>query len=131
MTSFFNYRIALFGLFVLLLLVVLSCGQFSLDTQNNVFGAGISECSAIIATITSSLSSKGPLNLMGMLSLLIFASFLMRIVLRQGRSYTLGMIRQVSLYFPKYTRIILNQTQEAFRRGIIHPQIYGNVVAYI
>ena len=125
MTLFFHRKTALFGLLLLLFVVTFSCGQFYLGDHNGTFGIEAIGCS--IVTSTSSLfSSKESLLLIGMLLLLVALISFARRFSRQEKSYTLDSTEQSVVNIFKQIKTIPNQMREAFRKGIVHSQIYNN-----
>lgn len=127
MALFFDKKIAIFGLLMLLFVAVLSCGQLSLDNHGGFFGSEASECNTITSTV-SSISSKESLVLMELLLLLVSLSVFMQNSSWKGKSYALDPPENLVTFIPKQIDIVTNQMQEAFRKGVIHSQIYDAVV---
>ena len=128
MKLFFNKKTAIFGLLILLFVAGFSCGQLSLDNHGGFFGSEASECSTFTSTV-SNLSSKESLVLIGSLLILVALSVFTQNLLWKGRFYALDPPESLVTFVPKQIHTVTNQMQEAFRKGIIHSQIYDTVKA--
>ena len=124
MALVFNNKTALLTLLIILFIVALSsCGQFSLNSYAGFVGFEKSEC-GIATSAVSTLSSKESLLLIGSLLLLVTLNILVRTRPWNENLYTVDPPENLVTFIPKQIHTVTNQMQEAFRKGIIHAQIY-------
>lgn len=128
MKLFFNKKTAIFCLLIMLLVAALSCGQLSLDNHDGFLGSEVSECGTITSAI-STFSSKESLMLIGTLLLLVVFSVFAQRLPWQGKTYTLDPPEQIVTFISNRMNVILNQIQEAFRKGVLHSQTYSSTTA--
>jgi len=129
MNSLFNRKTAALGLLTLLLVAILSCGQISLSGFGVSFGSETIECKTITSTVfsVSNFSLKEPLVLIGSLLLLISLSTLAQRLVWYKGSRSLDPPQIVLTDIPKQLDTITTRMEEAFRKGIIHSQIYDSL----
>ena len=119
----FNRKMALIGLLALIFIAVLSCGQLAVDDHGGFFESKVSECGTI-TSIVSSLASKESLILTGSLLFLATLIVFVQNTAWKGNLHPADPPENLVTFVPKQINIVTSQMQEAFRKGVIHSQIY-------
>lgn len=118
----FLRKTVLFGLMGLILIAIFSCGVF--QTSGHHGGTDVIECNTV-ASVIEGVSTRDFSLYMALFA--IVASLSLALI---GQTYHKTIIPTLSLMgvgrFLEHPRLFLDSMREAFRRGLIHPQVYNN-----
>ncbi|MAZ67735.1 hypothetical protein CL652_03125 [bacterium] len=118
-------KMAVVGALFVFVSVILSCGQLSLVDHTIVPLPAFAECGDASSAASSPVSREflGPVG--GLLLLLAVVSLLATRPLFEGMvGEPPGLHKFATVVAIRMTPSIINDLQDAFRRGIIHPRLY-------